>query len=571
VYLPLAELRACGYSEEDLRAGVVDARYLKLMAAQIERAERFYSGGAELTRWLEPCGRRIFGWMTASYHRLLRKIADRPGRVFRERVRLGRGEAVFLGLRWMLWPGKMSKEEGGKGKKEGGAIRETRGGMRSVGIVGGGLAGWAAAVAAVDRGFRVEVFEQATTLGGRAGSFVDSVTGETIDYCQHVAMGCCSAFLDFCGRTGIDVCLERTSRLHFIASDGKRVDFAPNNWLPAPLHLLPGLMGLKFLSLGERLGIVRALGTLLRERMSERQTMGDWLRRHGQSEGAVERFWSVVVVSALGETVDRASSAAARQVFADGFLASRGASDLVLLRAPLGEIFGDRLGRWLDEHGVAVHLKTRVSRLEGNTEGIRELVLCDGSRRSFDAVVVAAPWHGVRSLMGEGLWAALPELHGVERIEPAAITAVHLWFDRPVISLTHAALIGRLGQWVFCRPLAGAAGCYCQVVVSASHRLAKRKHDAWIAEVCRELTAIGADGRPAARLLHARVVTQPKAIFSVQPGVERFRPGPATAIGNLFLAGDWTDTRWPSTMEGAVRSGRRAVDAIERWFRMVTG
>ena len=134
-------------------------------------------------------------------------------------------------------------------------------------IVGGGLAGLAAAVAAVERGFRVELFEQANSLGGRAGSFVDSETGQRIDYCQHVAMGCCTSFLDFCRRTGIDDCFERSGTLHFIGPDGTRHDFAPSRWLPAPLHLLPGLMRLKYLSLGERWGIVRALRKLARQRI----------------------------------------------------------------------------------------------------------------------------------------------------------------------------------------------------------------------------------------------------------------------------------------------------------------
>ena len=138
------------------------------------------------------------------------------------------------------------------------------GATRTIAILGGGLSGLAAAVAAVERGFRVELFEQAHALGGRAGSLVDSETGERIDYCQHVAMGCCTDFLEFCRRTGIDDCFHRTSELHFIAPNGTRHDFVPSSWLPAPLHLLPGLMRLKYLSLGERWGIVRALRSLVR-------------------------------------------------------------------------------------------------------------------------------------------------------------------------------------------------------------------------------------------------------------------------------------------------------------------
>ncbi len=240
-------------------------------------------------------------------------------------------------------------------------------------IVGGGLAGLSAAVAAVERGCHVELFERGKTLGGRAGSFVDPNNGELIDYCQHVAMGCCSELLDFCRRTGIDDCFDRTDALHFISPEGHQCDFTPSRWLPAPLHLLPGLMRLSYLSWSERWSIVRTMRRLTQNRGPHPNplpkgegTIGAWLRRQGQSERAIERFWSVVLVSALGETVDRASLAAARKVFREGFCASRGASTLVLPRRPLVEIFHDRLGKWLSVHGVAVHLDAPVRRIEGD-------------------------------------------------------------------------------------------------------------------------------------------------------------------------------------------------------------
>jgi squalene-associated FAD-dependent desaturase len=593
VYLPLADLRACDYSEDDLRAGLVDQRFGQLMAGQIDRAERFYSVGMELIELLDPSGRRIFGLMMASYHALLQKIARHPAKVFCGPVRLSKLKKIQLAARWMLLPtiGQRGREKGEGGRSgqwpvASGPWTEDHQITKSpnlqispppspfslppsLAIIGGGLAGLAAAAAAVERGFRVELFEQAGTLGGRAGSFVDSTTGERIDYCQHVAMGCCTALLDFCRHTGIDECFERTSSLHFIAPDGRRYDFAPSRWLPAPLHLLPGLMKLKYLSLGERWGIVRALGQLVRRKRvfsltAREETIGAWLRRHGQSERAIEQFWSVVLVSALGETVDRASLVAARKVFLDGFLASRGASDLVLPRMPLGEIFHDRLSRWLTDRGVMVHLDTPVSRIEGDQRGICVVVLRDGTRCKFDAVVAAVPWHNVRSLFDENLWAAMPELNDVDRIEPAAITAVHLWFDRPILPLPHAVLVGRLGQWVFSKKSTNPGEHYDQVVISASHQLPERKHDVLVAEVCRELQAMDPEQRPQPRLLHARVITQPKAVFSVQPGMEHFRPDQKTAIHNLFLAGDWTDTGWPATMEGAVRSGYRAIEALHR-------
>ena len=477
----------------------------------------------------------------------------------------------------------------------------------------------AAAVAAVERGYSVELLEQGKTLGGRAGSFVDSTMGEKVDYCQHVAMGCCTEFVDFCRRTGIDDCFDRVGTLHFIGPDGRRCDFTPSRWLPAPLHLLPGLMRLKYLSWSERWSIVRTLRKLVHNNTTTDNsraptargcndeehrgplapgyldglndvanlhdetieaantgseshsplpnplprgegTIGDWLRRQGQSELVIERFWSVVLVSALGETVDRASLAAARKVFRDGFVASREASELLLPRRPLVEIFHDRLGKWLADRGVAVRLGASVRKIEGDGRRAGELVLADGARRAFDAAIVAVPWRRVRGLFAENLLSQMPSLADVERIEPAAITAVHLWFDRPITPLPHAVLVGRLSQWLFAKPC-GAGRHYYQVVVSASHRLGPRTHDVWLADVRGELEAEWPEARRA-KLLHGRVVTQPAAVFSMTPEVERFRPPQQTPLGNLSLAGDWTSTGWPATMEGAVRSGRQAVESL---------
>jgi squalene-associated FAD-dependent desaturase len=443
-------------------------------------------------------------------------------------------------------------------------------------IVGGGLAGLAAAVDAVERGMRVELFEQSKSLGGRAGSFFDAEIGQWVDYCRHVGMGCCTNLLDFCRRTQIDDCFERCAMLHFVGPEGTRHDFMPSRWLPAPLHLLPGLMKLKYLSAGERWGIVGALRKLTRQQQVEggnrtagEGTVGEWLRRQSQSERAIERFWSVVLVSALGETVDHASLAAARMVFRNAFLSSRGASDLLLPRPTLHAIFHDRVGRWLTDRGATIHLQTPVRQIEGDHLQAHSVVLADGTRREFSRVVLAVPWRSVRSLFDETLLSAMPAMAHVEQIEPAAITAVHLWFDRPITALRHAVLVGRLSQWVFtdCCSAGGtpapqpATQQYCQVVISASHRLPARKQDDLLAEVRSELEAVWPEAR-GANLIHARVIAQPAAVFSVQPGVDRFRPPQQTPIKNLALAGDWTATGWPATMEGAISSGYRAVKAI---------
>lgn len=461
-----------------------------------------------------------------------------------------------------------------------------------VAIIGGGLAGLAAAAALSGRGFEIELFEARRQLGGRAASFRDPASGEFVDHCQHVSMGCCTNLADFCRRTGIADAFRRDRELYFFGPNGRQYAFGSARWLPAPLHLGPAFLRLGYLTLGERLGVARTLLKLARMKPDdERQpTVGQWLRRQGQSPAAIERFWAVVLVSALGEEVERASLAAARKVFVDGFLSAREAYEVLVPQIPLGELYGRRLETWLDANGVKLWLGAPVERvLVEQVAALRAagLVLPGGVRRSFDAVIVALPWRRVREIFDESALLALPELAGVGEIESAPITGVHLWFDREITALPHAVLVGKLSQWVFNRGQrrAGEAGqpgtesrapsldmegrapspggYYFQVVISASRELAGRGRDEVIAQIVAELASVWPAAGDA-KLLHARMVAEQTAVFSVRPGLERLRPPQQTSIPNLALAGDWTRTGWPSTMEGAVRSGYLAAEAILR-------
>ena len=426
-----------------------------------------------------------------------------------------------------------------------------------VALIGGGLAGLAAAAVLAQEGLNVELFEQRRWLGGRAGSFRDPQDGTLVDYCPHVWMGCCTNMADFCRRTDVSGSFRRHRQMHFVGPEGQHCQFAGASWLPAPLDLLPAMAQLDFLTPGERRGIARAVFRLARSASGE-GTIGAWLRGQGQSERMIQRFWSVVLVSALGETVDRASWAAARKVFCDGLLASRYARDLYVPQSPLGEIFG-RVGQWLMARGAGIHCATRVRQIMGDARGATAVLLPDGSQWPLDFLVVAVPWRQVGRLFPPPLRAALPELDEAEALQSAPITCVHLWFDRPVTRLPHAVLVGRLSQWLF----TAADGQYCQVVISASHALRGRRQEDIVAEVCRELESIW----PAAcqlALRRWRVVTQPAAVFSVTPESDRARPAQQTSLPNVFLAGDWTATGWPATMEGAVRSGYLAAEAILR-------
>jgi hypothetical protein len=236
-------------------------------------------------------------------------------------------------------------------------------------------------------------------------------------------------------------------------------------------------------------------------------------------------------------------------------------------RVPLGEIHDVRVGAWLDAHRVAVHRATRVKLLEAGSQRASAIVLADGSPRPFDFFVVAVPWRRVRDLFPADTLQVMPELEHVGAIPSAPIAALHLWFERPIMSLPHAVLMGRTGQWVFNHgELVGGMppnAHYYQVVISAAHDVKLRPREELLAQVRRELEATWPAARDA-RLLHGRLVVEPAAVFALQPGVEPLRPPQATSLDNVMLAGDWTDTGWPATMESAVRSGYLAVEAILR-------
>ena len=434
-----------------------------------------------------------------------------------------------------------------------------------VAVVGGGLAGLAAAVALAGADCQVELFEARRSLGGRAGSFRDPATGELVDHCQHVSMRCCTNLADFCRRTQTEHFFRRDRQLHFIGPDGGQYRLRASA-LPAPLHLAGALWKLKYLSAGERFKIGRAMWKLMRMGAAERPdapTAAAWLRQQGQSVRAIEDFWSVILVSALGEELERASLAAARKVLVDGFLAAREAYVVEVPQVPLSAIYGDPLERWFGAHGVGLHLSAAVRRVSCDTGP--QVELADGRQVRPDFVVIALPWFRIGEVVDQRLASQWPWLGEIGKVEASPITGVHLWFDRAIMSLEHAVLVGRLSQWIFHRtadpPGEARQGHYYQVVVSASRALAGKDRDTIVAEVCRELAQIW-PAAGAAKLLSARVVTEHAAVFSARPGLDRWRPAQKTPTRGVLVAGDWTATAWPATMESAVRSGYLAAESI---------
>lgn len=439
-------------------------------------------------------------------------------------------------------------------------------------IVGGGLAGLAAAQALLEHGLRVSLVEAAKHLGGRAGSFFDQATGQWIDHCQHVALGCCTNYLAFCRATGSQPLIECHRAIPFIGPGGARGMLRSTRGLPAPLHLLPSLARLPFLTWQERWAAVRGVLALARldPAACHQATFAQWLSMAGQPPRVIERFWQVILISALSERLDRISLAAARKVVLEGLLAHPQASWLYRPRVPLATLYDEHVARWLQQRGLTLHRGTPVQAVlprDGQAAGV---LLASGQRIEAHHVLLAVPWRRVAALL-PAEWATLIDPHGQLATLPSApIASAHLWCDRPITPLPHAALVGRLSQWLFRRALGTDAspptmdsplGEYHQVVISAAYELAGRPREAVISEIWDDLCVLFPAARQA-RLWRWQLLSQPLAVFAPHPQVEPLRPPQKTPVPNLYLAGDWTRTGWPATMEGAVRSGYLAAEAI---------
>lgn len=432
--------------------------------------------------------------------------------------------------------------------------------MDRVTVVGGGLAGLAAAVALAPRGFAVTVLESRQRLGGRASSFVDPASGQTVDACQHVSMGCCTNFHHLCDVVGVRRLLAPQKTLYFQTPDGRVSRFRSDPW-PAPLHLSRALAAAHYLTASDKIRIGYGLARMLAEPPDADPPLREWLTKHRQSGRAIDRFWGVVLTSALNETVDRVGLKYARKVFRDGFVRHRDAFTVHVPTVPLAELYGEELRGWLSGHGVTLRENAGVNRTSRDRKGAGwDVELRDGTTPAADHLILAVPFDRVLPLLPEPV-AADAFFARIRGLTPSPITSVHLWYDRPVLTLPHVVLVDCLGQWVFNRGEVAPGEHYLQVVVSAARPLKGVGRDEITRLIAEELANLYPAVR-SANVLRTKVVTEHSATFSAVPGVDAFRPPQATPSPGLYLAGDYTATGWPATMEGAVRSGYLAAEAV---------
>jgi squalene-associated FAD-dependent desaturase len=435
-------------------------------------------------------------------------------------------------------------------------------------IVGGGLAGLAAAVGLAGKDLDITLLESRPRLGGRASSFPDPASGELVDNCQHVSMACCTNLADFCRRVGTTDLFRREAGVLFLSPEG-RYSTLKAGPLPAPLHMSGSFLRANYLTLWERLRVGYGLARLVFDRSAEHPEPFDaWLRRHGQTDRTIERYWATVLVSALNERLDRMDVGHARKVFVDGFLRDREGYKMELPLVPLGELYGTRLERWLADNGVNVRLTTGVRSVELDGDGAASgVTLRSGEPVPADFVVLAVPFDRIDGLLPGGARGRIAGLARLGEFDASPITGVHLWFDREVCPVDHVVTVGRLVQWVFNhtalqgRRAGEGKGQYLQIVISASYDLVSLDNATIRDRVLADLAEIWPESRQAV-LERWRVVTEHGATFAVRPGVDAIRPRQRTEIDGLFLAGDWTDTGWPATMEGAVRAGYKSAEGV---------
>ncbi len=474
----------------------------------------------------------------------------------------------------------------------------------TVAIAGGGLAGLAAACALSDSGFKVTLFERRPYLGGRASSYEHPGTGEVVNNCQHVLFRVCTNLVEFYKRIGVEDKIRWYDEMTFIEPGG-RTSVMRASPLPAPLHTSPSFLSFPFLDAKDKLAISRAIAALtLTKQPDTGQSFQDWCRRHNQTENAIQRFWKPILVSALSEDLDLISISYAAQVVRES-MKSPEARHMGVPSIPLTDLY-NRAGDYIRARGGEIKFRNSLEAFSPEPSQVR--IRVNEAEEAFDYLVLALPYESLERVLPQTT-ASVPLREKLTHFESAPITGIHLWFDRQISDLDHAVLLDRTIQWMFHKSrllekdrrsdqdrerhdlsrTADAArekdreghdfsravktpsrngalapeGSYIELVVSASKNLIDKSRAEIIDLALQEVREFFPAAR-AANLIKSTIIKEVHATYSPRPGIDAYRPSQATAWPRVFLAGDWTATGWPATMEGAVRSGYLAAEALTR-------
>jgi zeta-carotene desaturase len=431
----------------------------------------------------------------------------------------------------------------------------------SVAVIGGGLAGLAAGCALSQAGYKVTLFERRPYLGGRASSYEHPGTGEVVDNCQHILLGCCTNLIDFYHRLGVEQKIRWYDRLTFMLPGGQAGEIGGGGW-PAPFHASSSFLKFDLLEFVDKVAVARGMLAMMSGLPEDRgKSFLEWLKDHGQTKRALDRFWSPVLVSALNEELENVSVHYGAMVFRDAFLKSAEAGRMGVPTVPLSDLYGVAAS-YITERGGEVILRASVDSFTPLPDGVS--VNVNGEDVPFDYLIPAVPYQGLEKILPETSDSE-PIRRELTEFRSSPITGIHLWFDREITPLDHAVLLERNIQWMFQKskilegrvaashaPL--GAGSYLELVVSSSKSMVNMGRNEIIDLALRELAEFFPKAKEA-RVLKATVVKEIHATFSPAPGLDKHRPAPLTPWPRVFLSGDWTATGWPATMEGAVRGG----------------
>ncbi|HEY1984136.1 MAG TPA: hydroxysqualene dehydroxylase HpnE [Terracidiphilus sp.] len=441
--------------------------------------------------------------------------------------------------------------------------------VKSVTVVGGGVAGMSAACALAEAGFAVQLVERRGYLGGRASSYRHPGVNEVIDNCQHVLFGCCTNLIGFYRRIGVADKIHWTNNMTMIEPSGRRSRLGPSRpALPAPLHGALSLLSAKAFNFADKVALGRAFRAMMRPGALDysRESLGDWLRRHKQTEGAMNRFWRLVIASALNADIEDIAVPYAAKVIRELFMNSAQAGSMGMSAAPLSDLYASA-EKFLIEHRARIVYNANVEGAVWNEESARWTIRTRIGELTSDYIVLALPFEAMGTLLphmpaAEG---AAELIWKVEQHQHWPICSVHLWFDREITELEHAVLLDREIHWMYnksrLQPWRELHGSYVELVVSASREFAALSREDAIAQSLSELAEFFPTVREA-KLVKAALVKEVRATFGVPPGIDAARPEVVSPWPHLYLAGDWIDTGWPSTMESAARAGHLAAEAL---------
>jgi hydroxysqualene dehydroxylase len=445
-------------------------------------------------------------------------------------------------------------------------------------VIGGGVSGLTTAVDLASHGFSVLLVEQKQHCGGRTYSFVDKETGDEVDNGQHLMMGCYHATLKFLSTIGTSsrVAIQKKLCVAFREAGG-RVFHLQSGPFPAPVNILFGLLRLKSLTFLQRLSLLRVGAALLfanpdADEDLHSMTVEQWLDRLHQPQENKEYLWNIIAIGTLNDSPAVVSAALFVKVLQSAFMGKRGDSSMVIPRAGLSSVLVDEAVEYLQSRDCEVRTSTSVDRVVVERTVVARVVLSSGENVSPRAVISAVPYFDLSKLFGGEADRAFPEHSHTDQFISSPIVTIHLWFDKNFMEEDFAALLDSPIHWVFNKSklLEKKSGsAYLSLVISGAAGFIDKEKEEIVALGVSELLRFYPASAGAA-LVHSLVIKEKRATFSPRVGTEAHRPANATSLRDFFLAGDWTDTKLPATIEGAAQSGYRCSELVQKYLKNIS-